>query len=66
MEASNLLVEAFLVASVLAHQHGEDRLARLASDALCGRPIGVPNRLLLARLREDESNAARQADDEQS
>ena len=51
METNNLLVEAFFVASVLAHQNDEDRLGLFASDALRGRPIGVPDRFLLGWLR---------------
>jgi hypothetical protein len=65
MEASDLLVETFLVASVFAGQHGKDRFARLPGDALGGRPIIVPNRLFLDRLRGECGGAACQADDEQ-
>ena len=50
MEASNLLVEAFFVASVLASQDGKDRFVRLLGQALRGRPILVPNRLFAGRL----------------
>jgi hypothetical protein len=65
MKTSHLLVEALFVASVLAHQDDENRLVLLASDALRGRPIGMPDRFLLDRLRGDQRRAARQADEEQ-
>jgi hypothetical protein len=64
METSNLLVEAPFIASVLADHDGEDRLVRLAGNALRGRPIGVPNRLLVTRLRGQKRSAARQADEQ--
>jgi hypothetical protein len=64
MKTSDLLVEAFFVPSVLASHNREDRLALALGDALRGRPIGVPHRLLLAGLREDEGHAARHAKEE--
>jgi hypothetical protein len=65
MEASNLLVEAFFVASVLADQDGKDWLVRLSGDALGGCPIIEPDRLLVGRLRREQRRAACQTDDEQ-
>jgi hypothetical protein len=44
METNNLLVEAFFVPSVLAHQDGEDRLVRYVGKALGFAPVGVPDR----------------------
>jgi hypothetical protein len=49
-ETNNLLVEAFLVPSVLAGHHDEDGAIRLARQLLGGEEIGVPGRLLLGGL----------------
>jgi len=64
METNNLLVEALLVASVPAHEHGEDGLVPLPGNALRRRPIGVPGRLVVGRLRRPKDRAIRQTRDE--
>ena len=65
MKTNNLLVEAFFVPSVFASQDRENGLVRLASKALGGGPIRVPNHFLVGRFSGKHERAARQAQDKQ-